>query len=83
MWARARRACTPLCGFPPHLLKRSLGRDYHPLCLKCQRCKMHLNAGQHAEYDERPFCRNCYLKLFGPRGETQIPLTLSVSSFAL
>nr|XP_054599913.1 cysteine-rich protein 1 isoform X1 [Nothobranchius furzeri] len=69
----------PICGKPVYFAerKRSLGRDYHPLCLKCQRCKMHLNAGQHAEYDERPFCRNCYLKLFGPRGETQIPLTLS------
>ncbi|XP_078805607.1 cysteine-rich protein 2 isoform X1 [Oryzias latipes] len=48
--------------------KRSLGRDYHPLCLKCFRCKRQLTAGQHAEYDERPFCSNCYMKTFGPRG---------------
>ena len=29
--------------------KRSLGRDYHPLCLKCQKCNRQLTAGQHAE----------------------------------
>uniref|UniRef100_A0A3Q2GJG4 Zgc:195282 n=1 Tax=Cyprinodon variegatus TaxID=28743 RepID=A0A3Q2GJG4_CYPVA len=47
--------------------KRSLGRDYHPLCLKCQKCNRQLTAGQHAEYDEKPFCTHCYMKLFGPR----------------
>ncbi len=29
--------------------KRSLGRDYHPLCLKCHKCKRQLTPGQHAE----------------------------------
>uniref|UniRef100_A0A673BBR7 Zgc:195282 n=1 Tax=Sphaeramia orbicularis TaxID=375764 RepID=A0A673BBR7_9TELE len=48
--------------------KRSLGRDYHPLCLKCQKCSRQLTAGQHAEYDEKPYCSYCYLKMFGPRG---------------
>ncbi|KAM4749809.1 cysteine-rich protein 1 isoform 1-T1 [Anableps anableps] len=48
--------------------KRSLGRDYHPLCLKCQKCNRQLTAGQHAEYDEKPFCTHCYMKMFGPRG---------------
>ncbi|XP_043969848.1 cysteine-rich protein 1 isoform X2 [Gambusia affinis] len=47
--------------------KRSLGRDYHPLCLKCQKCKRQLTAGQHAEYDEKPYCTHCYMKIFGPR----------------
>lgn len=80
--------------------KRSLGRDYHPLCLKCQKCNRQLTAGQHAEvlkmkwgttwakywsvseqgdaviqhsvfqYDERPYCSHCYMKMFGPRGIT-------------
>uniref|UniRef100_A0A3Q2WBV3 Cysteine-rich protein 1 n=1 Tax=Haplochromis burtoni TaxID=8153 RepID=A0A3Q2WBV3_HAPBU len=48
--------------------KRSLGRDYHPLCLKCQKCNRQLTPGQHAEYDEKPYCTHCYLKMFGPRG---------------
>ncbi|XP_072260643.1 cysteine-rich protein 1-like isoform X2 [Pyxicephalus adspersus] len=47
--------------------KRSLGKDYHPLCLKCFQCKRQLTAGQHAEYDDRPYCNNCYLSNFGPR----------------
>uniref|UniRef100_A0AAZ3RE03 Cysteine-rich protein 1 n=1 Tax=Oncorhynchus tshawytscha TaxID=74940 RepID=A0AAZ3RE03_ONCTS len=59
----------------PHLLysafhcekKRSLGRDYHPLCLKCQLCQRQLTPGQHAEHDEKPYCTNCYMKMFGPR----------------
>uniref|UniRef100_A0A3P9LDM9 Cysteine-rich protein 1 n=1 Tax=Oryzias latipes TaxID=8090 RepID=A0A3P9LDM9_ORYLA len=62
----------PTCGKPVYFgeKKRSLGRDYHPLCLKCFRCKRQLTAGQHAEYDERPFCSNCYMKTFGPRGKS-------------
>lgn len=35
--------------------KRSLGRDYHPLCLKCQKCMRTLTAGQHAEVDKMAF----------------------------
>ncbi|KAK7161970.1 hypothetical protein R3I94_004590 [Phoxinus phoxinus] len=48
--------------------KRSLGRDYHPLCLKCHKCKRQLTPGQHAEHDEKPYCTNCYMRDFGPRG---------------
>ncbi|CAL8356967.1 unnamed protein product [Boreogadus saida] len=47
--------------------RRSLGRDYHPLCLKCQTCKRQLTAGQHAEHDEKPYCTNCYMLHFGPK----------------
>lgn len=80
-----------------------MGRDYHPLCLKCQNCRRQLTAGQHAEvyvrafvwnkyrkirpdrmnewerainilcmfqHDEKPYCSNCYLKMFCPRGTT-------------
>ncbi|KAG9342470.1 hypothetical protein JZ751_016472 [Albula glossodonta] len=32
--------------------KRSLGQDYHQLCLKCQQCKRQLTPGQHAEVTE-------------------------------
>uniref|UniRef100_A0A3B3WLE5 LIM zinc-binding domain-containing protein n=1 Tax=Poecilia mexicana TaxID=48701 RepID=A0A3B3WLE5_9TELE len=41
----------PICGKPVYFgeKKRSLGRDYHPLCLKCQKCNRQLTAGQHAE----------------------------------
>uniref|UniRef100_A0AAY4AG64 Cysteine-rich protein 1 n=1 Tax=Denticeps clupeoides TaxID=299321 RepID=A0AAY4AG64_9TELE len=65
----------PICGKPVYFgeKKRSLGRDYHPLCLKCQQCNRQLTAGQHAEYDEKPFCTNCYMKMFGPRGKVVLP----------
>uniref|UniRef100_A0A668SC75 Cysteine-rich protein 1 n=1 Tax=Oreochromis aureus TaxID=47969 RepID=A0A668SC75_OREAU len=69
----------PICGKPVYFgeKKRSLGRDYHPLCLKCQKCNRQLTPGQHAEYDEKPYCTHCYLKMFGPRG------ILSVSAVCL
>ncbi|KAM4807940.1 cysteine-rich protein 1-like [Rhinophrynus dorsalis] len=59
----------PICGKPVYFAerKRSLGKDYHPLCLKCFQCKRQLNAGQHAEYDDKPYCNRCYLLHFGPR----------------
>ncbi|XP_069093851.1 cysteine-rich protein 1-like [Pleurodeles waltl] len=60
----------PVCGKPVYFgeRKRSLGKDYHPLCLKCNHCKRQLSPSQHAEHDDKPFCNNCYLLLFGPRG---------------
>ncbi|XP_062984572.1 cysteine-rich protein 1-like [Elgaria multicarinata webbii] len=60
----------PVCGKPVYFAerKRSLGKDYHPLCLKCYHCKRQLSSGQHAEYDDKPYCSYCYLQRFGPRG---------------
>ncbi|KAG7237986.1 hypothetical protein INR49_031340, partial [Caranx melampygus] len=47
----------------------SLGKDWHKLCLKCDRCNKLLNAGGHAEHDGRPYCHKpCYAALFGPKG---------------
>ncbi|XP_052359323.1 cysteine-rich protein 1 isoform X4 [Oncorhynchus keta] len=64
----------PICGKPVYFgeKKRSLGRDYHPLCLKCQLCQRQLTPGQHAEHDEKPYCTNCYMKTFGPRGNRRM-----------
>ncbi|TKS86945.1 Cysteine-rich protein 2 [Collichthys lucidus] len=75
------------CGHPPllqldsgsrHSEKvSSLGKDWHKLCLKCDRCNKLLNAGGHAEvsntppvtHDGRPYCHKpCYAALFGPKG---------------
>uniref|UniRef100_A0A9J7ZUY3 Cysteine-rich protein 1 n=1 Tax=Cyprinus carpio carpio TaxID=630221 RepID=A0A9J7ZUY3_CYPCA len=61
--------------------KRSLGRDYHPLCLKCHKCKRQLTAGQHAEHDEKPYCTNCYMRDFGPRG-SQKPVARTFNTTA-
>ncbi|KAL2098211.1 hypothetical protein ACEWY4_007418 [Coilia grayii] len=63
----------PICGKPVYFgeKKRSLGRDYHPLCLKCQQCKRQLTAGQHAEHDEKPYCTICYMRSFSPKGRVR------------
>ncbi|XP_031436792.1 cysteine-rich protein 2 isoform X2 [Clupea harengus] len=47
----------------------SLGKDWHKLCLKCERCNKILTAGGHAEHDGMPYCHKpCYAALFGPKG---------------
>lgn len=44
--------------------KRSLGRDYHPLCLKCQKCSRQLTAGLHAEVKKKVYQENDTLSLW-------------------
>lgn len=44
--------------------RRSLGRDYHPLCLKCQRCNRQLTAGQHAEVQKQySYTNSVYMQI--------------------
>ncbi|XP_046376839.2 ras association domain-containing protein 2-like isoform X1 [Haliotis rufescens] len=57
------------CGRPVYFAERktSLGRDWHPNCLRCKECGKVLTPGQHAEHKGLPFCHNpCYKALFGP-----------------
>ncbi|KAK0044240.1 ras association domain-containing protein 2-like isoform X2, partial [Biomphalaria pfeifferi] len=47
--------------------KTSLGKEWHPSCLKCVECGKVLSPGQHAEHKGLPYCHNpCYKALFGP-----------------
>ncbi|XP_041362605.1 ras association domain-containing protein 2-like isoform X2 [Gigantopelta aegis] len=46
--------------------KTSLGRDWHPNCLRCKECARVLTPSQHAERKGLPYCHNCYKTLFGP-----------------
>ncbi|XP_042093513.1 cysteine-rich protein 3 isoform X7 [Ovis aries] len=47
----------------------SLGKNWHPFCLKCEHCHSVLSPGGHAEHNGRPYCHKpCYGALFGPRG---------------
>ncbi|CAK9297716.1 unnamed protein product [Gordionus sp. m RMFG-2023] len=49
--------------------KSSLGKDWHPLCLKCDKCNKLLTPGNHAEHGGKPYCHiPCYASLYGPRG---------------
>lgn len=58
------------CGKPVYFAERktSLGKNWHPNCLRCKECGKVLSAGQHAEHDGTPYCHKpCYAALFGPR----------------
>lgn len=50
--------------------KRSLGRDYHPLCLKCQKCSRQLTAGQHAEVKKKK--KRCLSRKWHPESMNSI-----------
>ncbi|XP_045212556.2 ras association domain-containing protein 4-like [Mercenaria mercenaria] len=48
--------------------KTSLGRHWHPNCLRCLECNKILAPGQHAEHKGMPYCHKpCYGALFGPQ----------------
>merc|ERR1712002_193338 len=48
---------------------RSLNKDWHRACLKCEHCGKTQSAGGHAEHEGKPYCHTpCYAKLFGPGG---------------
>lgn len=58
------------CGKPVYFAERktSLGKNWHPNCLKCEECGKVLSPGQHAERKGIPYCHNpCYKALFGPQ----------------
>lgn len=58
------------CGKPVYFAERktSLGKNWHPNCLKCEECGKILSAGLHAEHNGIPYCHKpCYAALFGPR----------------
>lgn len=48
--------------------KVSIGKDWHPECLRCAECGKRLNSGAHAEHKNIPYCHvPCYAALFGPQ----------------
>ncbi|KAL5019323.1 hypothetical protein ScPMuIL_005045 [Solemya velum] len=58
------------CGKPVYHAERktSIGKNWHPNCLKCENCGKILSPGQHAEHKGLPYCNNpCYKALFGPQ----------------
>ncbi|XP_068736039.1 ras association domain-containing protein 2-like isoform X2 [Montipora capricornis] len=49
--------------------RNSLGKVWHPGCLRCEECGRRLNPGQHSEHRGIPYCNiPCYSLLFGPGG---------------
>ncbi|KAJ8311899.1 hypothetical protein KUTeg_010547 [Tegillarca granosa] len=48
--------------------KTSLGKNWHPNCLRCEECGKILAPGQHAEHRGMPYCHKpCYAARFGPK----------------
>ncbi|KAJ1936232.1 hypothetical protein EC988_008255, partial [Linderina pennispora] len=41
---------------------------WHKACFRCKRCSTSLSSATVTEHDGEAFCRNCYTKLFSPRG---------------
>ncbi|KAI6656374.1 Ras association domain-containing protein 2-like isoform X1 [Oopsacas minuta] len=61
----------PRCGKPVFFAERrqSLGKHWHPWCLKCELCGKTLNPSRHSEHKGMPYCDvPCYSALFGPGG---------------
>ncbi|KAJ2810748.1 hypothetical protein H4S07_002496 [Coemansia furcata] len=44
------------------------GGAWHRACFKCKQCNSALSSTTLTEHDGEAFCRNCYTKLFSPRG---------------
>ncbi|KAJ2493415.1 hypothetical protein IWW47_004870, partial [Coemansia sp. RSA 2052] len=44
------------------------GGPWHRTCFKCKQCNSALSSTTLTEHDGEAFCRNCYTKLFSPRG---------------
>ncbi|KAJ2021690.1 hypothetical protein IWW57_004823, partial [Coemansia sp. S610] len=44
------------------------GGPWHRACFKCKQCNSALSSTTLTEHDGEAFCRNCYTKLFSPRG---------------
>ncbi|GAB1608479.1 association domain-containing 2-like isoform X1 [Argonauta hians] len=57
------------CGKPVYFAERktSLGKEWHPRCLRCDQCDKVLVPGQHAEHKGFPYCNQCYQALYGPQ----------------
>ncbi|XP_060074511.1 muscle LIM protein Mlp84B-like [Ylistrum balloti] len=67
-WA-ARDACLR-CGHTVYYAEevRAMGRKWHKICLSCGHCGKPLDSSTCTDHDGDIFCRNCYGKLFGPKG---------------
>jgi hypothetical protein len=60
----------PRCDKPVYFAERrsSLGKEWHPTCLRCGSCDRLLSPGGLCEHLGNPYCNNCYQQNFGPDG---------------
>ncbi|UXI19071.1 hypothetical protein NH340_JMT05014 [Sarcoptes scabiei] len=50
--------------------KKAIGQSYHISCFLCanKECKRRLDSGSLTEHDNEIYCKQCYGRLFGPKG---------------
>ncbi|EDQ91988.1 uncharacterized protein MONBRDRAFT_31118 [Monosiga brevicollis MX1] len=61
----------PSCGKSVYFAEKhtALGKDWHKMCLKCEKCKKILANGSFLEHGGKPYCQKpCYEALFGAGG---------------
>ena len=46
---------------------RAMGHDWHPECFNCDKCRVPLSPDNFLEKNGRPYCPNCFDKLFMPK----------------
>ena len=72
------------CGKPVYFAERrqSMGKDWHPVCLKCEECGKVLNPGTHAEVSCFVLWRNSHHQSyhFSAQGAPLLPCSLLCSS---
>ena len=44
-----------------------MGHDWHPECFNCDKCRVPLSPDNFLEKNGRPYCPNCFDKLFLPK----------------
>ncbi|VDI07013.1 Hypothetical predicted protein [Mytilus galloprovincialis] len=60
----------PKCGKSVYFAEEvnAMGKKYHKLCLRCGNCNKMLDSTTCTDHGNDVYCKNCYGKLFGPKG---------------
>lgn len=46
----------------------AIGKKFHQACFTCKTCKKGLDSNNLADGDDEIYCKNCHLKMYGPKG---------------
>jgi len=60
----------PTCDEPVYFAeeKIALNKKWHKACFKCTNCKKTLDSTNVTEHQDKPYCKSCYSKSYGPVG---------------
>ena len=60
----------PRCSKAVYFTEQAIGPGgmYHKACLTCKQCSKGLDSTNLTEREGEPYCKNCYGRLFGPKG---------------